>query len=56
MAASSSLPNLRPRWLLRRFEEQACNETLPGSADHDFTRTGRDWTWCFIDQVVMELG
>jgi hypothetical protein len=58
VGAPAALPGVRARRVLRRFQEQARHQALSLDAPPIMTslEPGEDWSWCYIDEVVMELG
>src|SRR6476661_7388392 len=58
VGASAFVPDLRPCRFLRRFTKPACDEAFHATG-HPVVE-GYDppeaWGWCYIDEVVLDLG
>jgi len=57
LGASAPVPDLRTRRLLRRIQEQACTSTFTPRKHPIITslEPGEGWSWCYVDEVAMEL-
>ena len=58
VGASTHLPYLWARRLLRRLAEQARHQAFSFDApsDHRGLRPPEGWGWCYVDEVFIDLG
>jgi len=58
LGAPSPVPGVRARRMLRQLEEQARHQAFQEdrASDHHLARAGEGWSWCYVDEIDMELG